>query len=185
MADQEKEKQHADFIKFINRFQNGVKHTTLLGIEIVEASPKGITMKLPYNEDLVGNPETGVLHGGAISTLLDQTSGSAIICALYPHFDITPTIDLRIDHMRAALPHQPVFAFAEAYRVTKNVVFTRGFAFQEDRDDPFCTCVGTFMRMGFDKKKENWNSLKEGALSNILRKDKNQPNATANDQDTK
>lgn len=184
MSDQQQDEQHIKFISFINRFQAGVKHTSLLGIEIVDASPKGITMKLPYSEDLVGNPETGVLHGGAISTLLDQTSGSAIICALYPNFDITPTIDLRIDHMRAAKPHQPVFAFAEAYRITKNVVFTRGFAFQDDRDDPFCTCVGTFMRMGFDKKKENWNSLKEGALTNVLHKEGDQSNAKANDQDS-
>ena len=29
-------------------------------------------MKLPYQERLVGNPETGVIHGGAVTTLIDS-----------------------------------------------------------------------------------------------------------------
>ena len=56
---------------------------------------------MPYDAKLVGNPETGVLHGGAITALLDGASGAAVFAALV---DIVPiaTLDLRIDYLRPA-----------------------------------------------------------------------------------
>jgi len=38
--------------------------------------------RVAYSSELVGNPETGVVHGGVITTLLDQCGGSAVIAAL-------------------------------------------------------------------------------------------------------
>ncbi len=38
--------------------------------------------QLPYDEKLVGNPDTGVLHGGAITALLDACSGASVFAAL-------------------------------------------------------------------------------------------------------
>lgn len=45
-------------------FLNGVRHSKLLGMEIVEISESGLVVKLPYSEKIVGNPVTGVIHGG-------------------------------------------------------------------------------------------------------------------------
>lgn len=137
--------------KMMRKFMSGIKHSHLLGLELVEITGNGLIMKLPYSESIIGNPETGVIHGGAITTLMDQTLGMAAIRSIVPELDIAPTIDLRIDYMRAAEPQREVYALAETYRTTKSVVFTRGVAYQDSPDKPIANCVATFMRMGLGK----------------------------------
>ena len=76
-----------------------------------------------------------------------------------PEFEICPTLDLRIDHMHAAEPGKDVYGFAECYRVTPNVIFTRGYAYQDDPSQPIAHVVGAFMRMGKAAQSSvNWNN---------------------------
>lgn len=137
-----------DIHRMVSKFMKSIKHGQVLGLELVDASKDGITIKLPYNTELVGNPYTGVIHGGAITALLDQACGMAVAAAIAPEMDITPTIDLRIDYMRPAEPHRDVIAHTHVYRVTKSVVFARGVAYQDSIDKPIAHCVATFIRMG-------------------------------------
>ncbi|MOA59889.1 hypothetical protein D3C78_1846220 [compost metagenome] len=67
---------------------------------------------------------------------------------MLPEFEVCPTLDLRIDYMHAAEPHKDVFGFAQCYRVTTDVIFARGFAYQDDPGQPIAHVMGTFMRMG-------------------------------------
>ncbi|HVL02793.1 MAG TPA: PaaI family thioesterase [Dongiaceae bacterium] len=139
-----------DVERLLRRFLREVRHSMVLGMELKEVSPDGILLRMPYSDKIIGNPETGVIHGGAITSLMDQACGLAVAAALAPEFDITPTIDLRIDYMRPAEPGKDVFAFVEAYRKTRQVVFTRGIAFHEDRNRPIAHCVANFTRMGLN-----------------------------------
>ncbi len=116
-------------------------------MQVQEASPTGLTLRLPYSPQIIGNPDTGVIHGGAITTLMDTTCGISTVCVL-DDFEICPTLDLRIDYMHPAQPHKDVFGFAECYRVTPHVIFTRGYAFQDDPAQAIAHVVGAFMRMG-------------------------------------
>ena len=129
------------------QFLTALRHCQVLGIQVHEALPSGLTLRLPYHGQIVGNPETGVIHGGALTTLMDTTCGIATVCVL-SEFEICPTIDLRIDYMRAAAPNKDVFGFAECYRVTPTIIFVRGYAYQDDPQEPIAHVVGTFMRMG-------------------------------------
>jgi uncharacterized protein (TIGR00369 family) len=129
------------------RFLSVLRHCQVLGMSVHSADPQGLTLRLPYSPQIVGNPETGVIHGGAITTLMDTTCGISTVCVL-PEFEICPTLDLRIDYMRPAEPNKDVFGFAECYRVTENVIFTRGYAYQDNPDEPIAHVVGAFMRMG-------------------------------------
>ena len=129
------------------RFLSALRHCQVLGMQVQAADAKGLTLRLPYSQSIVGNPDSGVIHGGAITTLMDTTCGISTVCVL-PEFEICPTLDLRIDYMRPAQPHKDVFGFAECYRVTENVIFTRGYAYQDDPEQPIAHVVGTFMRMG-------------------------------------
>ncbi|MCY1263522.1 hypothetical protein D9M68_328920 [compost metagenome] len=131
----------------VSGFLRVLRHCQLLGIEAVAAEPKGVTLRLPYSESIVGNPENGVIHGGAITTLMDTACGVSTLCVL-PSPEVCPTIDLRVDYMRPAEPHKDVYGFAECYRVTRDVIFTRGFAYQDDPHKPVAHVVGTFMRIG-------------------------------------
>lgn len=145
--------------RLLRRFLEGVRHSMVLGMELVSVEPRGLILKLPYSDKIVGNPETGVIHGGAITTLMDQACGLAVAVVMAPEYDITPTIDLRIDYMRPAEPGKDVFAFVEGYRKTRQVVFTRGVAYQESRDKPIAHCVANFTRMGMNK--QAWGRKKE------------------------
>ena len=129
------------------RFLGALRHCQVLGMQVHNVDSSGLTLRLPYSTQIIGNPETGVIHGGAITTLMDTTCGISTVCVL-PEFEICPTLDLRIDYMRPAQPHKDVYGFAECYRVTENVIFTRGYAYQDNPDEPIAHVVGAFMRMG-------------------------------------
>jgi uncharacterized protein (TIGR00369 family) len=116
-------------------------------MSVEHADVKGLTLRLPYSEKIVSNLESGLVHGGAITTLMDTTCGISTACAL-PELEICPTLDLRIDYMHPAEPNHDVFGFAECYRVTPTAIFTRGVAYQHDINQPIAHVVGAFMRMG-------------------------------------
>jgi len=102
--------------------------------------------RVPYSAAIVGNPETGVIHGGALTTLMDSACGFAIPLAM-EKMEICPTLDLRIDYVTAAEPNRSVFGAAEVYRITRHVVFVRGVAYQTTPAEPVAHCVATFMRI--------------------------------------
>lgn len=130
------------------RFIDELAHCVDIGLQAYKVDDNGATtLILPFNEALVGNTDTRIMHGGAITTLMDTASGTSVICTL-EDFEICPTLDLRIDYLKSAEPDKPIYGFAECYRVSRNVVFTRGTAYQDDMNDPVAHCVGTFMRLG-------------------------------------
>ncbi|AKJ98367.1 MULTISPECIES: PaaI family thioesterase [Pseudomonas] len=129
------------------RFLSALRHCQVLGLKLHSASPEGLTVILPFSPRIVGNPLTGIIHGGALTSLMDTACGMSTLCVL-PQFEVCPTLDLRIDYMHAAEPHKDVYGFAQCYRVTPDVIFTRGIAYQDDPEQPIAHVVGTFMRLG-------------------------------------
>ncbi|TBU97594.1 PaaI family thioesterase [Phytopseudomonas dryadis] len=129
------------------RFLSALPHCALLGVTLQGVAESGLTLRLPYSERIVGNPQSGVIHGGAITTLMDTVCGVSTICVL-PGFEVCPTLDLRVDYIRAAQPGKDVFGFAESYRVTTTIIFTRGYAYQDDPAEPIAHVLATFMRLG-------------------------------------
>ena len=124
--------------------RQGIPHVRALGVDVESVEVGKMTVRLDYQARLVGNPETGVLHGGVITTLLDTVSGLAVHAALQKFLPIA-TLDLRIDYLRPATPGRTLFAFAHCYKLTRNVAFTRGVAYHDDIDDPIANTAGSFM----------------------------------------
>jgi len=145
------------------RFLSALKHCQVLQMRVTQADAEGMTLMMPWSPAIVGNPQTGAVHGGALTTLMDTTCGMATLCVL-PRFEVCPTLDLRIDYMHPAEPGKAIYGHAQCYRVTRDVIFTRGAAYQDDPNQPICQVVGTFMRLGQDIKGgiRFGNSLKEG-----------------------
>lgn len=135
-------------LEFTNFWLGHVRHSKQLGIRAIDASKEHILLELPFDERLVGNPETGVIHGGALTTLMDSACGLSVQLAL-ENVEICPTLDLRIDYVTAAVTGLSVFGRASVYRLTDNVVFARGMAFQQldGGERPIAHCVATFMRL--------------------------------------
>lgn len=124
--------------------RSGLPHVRALGIEVLEIGPGVVTLSLPWDERLVGNPETGVLHGGVITTLLDTASGFAVHARQGSSAPIA-TLDLRIDYLKPAEARRAVTARAECYKMTKHVAFCRGLAYHDDPADPIAHAAGSFM----------------------------------------
>lgn len=119
-------------------------HAQHLGMKVVETGPGLAIVMLPYRPELIGDPVRKVVFGGAITTLLDHASGLAVACALDVLRAIA-TVDLRVDYLRAASPGLDLYARVECYKVTRNVAFIRGIAYERGPNDPFASCLGTFM----------------------------------------
>lgn len=125
-------------------FSRNVPHNQALGIEVLSLVAGEVVYELPYDPKLIGNPDTGTLHGGAITALLDAASGASVFARLAERVPIA-TLDLRIDYLRPAEPGKSVFGKATCYKLTRNVAFTRAVAYHDDPDDVIAHAVGTFM----------------------------------------
>jgi len=82
------------------RIQKAVKsvpYARLLGFELDEVSPGAATLGLKIRKDLMQNH--GVVHGGAIASLIDTATAFAIIPLLNPEERVT-TVDLTISYLR-------------------------------------------------------------------------------------
>jgi uncharacterized protein (TIGR00369 family) len=95
----------------------GVPHAEDIQMAVVEIGDGTAVTRVPYDAKLVGDPETGVIHGGVITSLLDNACGVAIGSKLRVLGGIA-TLDLRIDYMKPATPGSDIYAFVECYRVT-------------------------------------------------------------------
>lgn len=133
--------------RIIERMCSFIPHCKLLGIRLEQVIGEEVTLRLPYRSELVGNPETGVIHGGALTVLLDQTLGTAGICCDRVGTMITPTLDLRIDHLGAAPAGLDILACARVYKATRRILFVEGFAYTQSRDEPIARATGSWVQM--------------------------------------
>ena len=132
-----------DKAKFAQQFIEAIPHANALNLQLVELDEGRAVIAMPYDEKLVGDPKTGVIHGGAVSAVMDTCCGAAVMS--HPHAPGgTATIDLRIDYMRAATPGQTITATATCYHITRSVAFVRATAVDDDAGHPVATATGTF-----------------------------------------
>lgn len=124
-------------------FMQHLPYVQALGMTLTQISEGRAEVTMAYDPRLVGDPVSGVLHGGAISALMDTASGAAVMS--HPAATMaTATLDLRIDYMRPATPGQRIIARAECYHVTRSIAFIRVTATDEDESRPVATGTGTF-----------------------------------------
>ena len=121
-----------------------IPHCKRLGMEVVRVAPREATVRLPYREELIGDPVRKVVFGGVITTLLDHASGLAVFCSL-SQLTAIATLDLRIDYLRAAEPGCDLVGRAECYKLGAQVAFVRGTAWDRSPDDPFASVLATMM----------------------------------------
>ena len=132
-----------DKARIAAQFIGAIPFARALGMGLDEIGDGWARISMPYAEGLIGDPASGVIHGGAVSALMDTCCGAAVMV----HSDGaigTATIDLRIDYMRGATPGQRVTAEATCHHVTRHVAFVRAVARDETEGTPVATATATF-----------------------------------------
>ena len=134
---------NSDLLQRARQFIEVIPHSRALAMRLESIENGAATISMPYDTRFIGDPATGVIHGGAVSALMDTCGGAAVMS--HPEGPIgTATIDLRIDYMRSATPGQRIHARAECYHVTRSVAFVRATAFDDDSDNPVAAATGAF-----------------------------------------
>lgn len=137
------------YLTGMQRFIDVLPQCRQLQMQAVSADDQEVIFNVPFQEALIGNAREQLIHGGVISTLLDTACGSVAVCAL-PRFEMCPTLDLRVDHLRPAVAGQTLFCRARIVKVTPQIIFTEGEVYQEP-EKPVSRAVANFMRLGTDK----------------------------------
>jgi acyl-coenzyme A thioesterase PaaI-like protein len=83
----------ADKARIARQFIEAIPFSKALGMRLDEIGDGVAVISMPYNPALVGDPQTGVIHGGAVSALMDTCGGAAVMS--HPEaLAATATIDL-------------------------------------------------------------------------------------------
>ena len=73
-----------------------VKQSVALSLSIVYVERGASLMRVPNSDNIVGDPESGIMHGGVVTTLLDS-AGDCAVLSLTPTEHTVGTLNLRID----------------------------------------------------------------------------------------
>jgi len=136
-----------ELIQRASRFVSVLPHCRVLGMSVEYADGEKVILRLPYSEHIIGNPDSGVVAGGSLTTLMDTACGTAAFNA-FDKYEVCPTLDLRMDYHRAATPGQDLIGEARVVRIATNLVFTQGEVRQAGDSQIVATCTGNFMRIG-------------------------------------
>ena len=136
-----------DKCRFLQKLVETVPQMATQNVRVEKVADQKLTLRLPYREELIGNPDTRAVHTGALTVLLDNALGFAgCIRDDFPP-TLTPTLDLRIDHLAVAPAGSDILATAWVYRVTSKILFVEGYAWCEASEKILARATGNFVRL--------------------------------------
>ena len=133
-----------DLLNILPQLASGSAHTHALGFKLESVDGDKVRLRAPYKPEFVGDPLTGVLSGGLVSTVLDHVGGLSVWLAL-DQFQSIATLDLRVDYMRAAAPGRDLIAEAHCFRLNRSMAFVRAWAFEDDPSDPVAASQAAYI----------------------------------------
>lgn len=96
-----------------------------LGLKVLEVADGTIRIGATWREEWVVNPDRRYTHGGILATLIDLTADWALVSKTGRG---VPTVDLRVDYHRAAMPgdlvaHGKVIKWGRQHSVSEAQVY--------------------------------------------------------------
>ena len=99
-----------------------------LGFKVLKMDDSGLELKATWREDWVVGLERGYTHGGILASIIDVAADYAIAVQLGRP---VPTIDLRVDYHKAAMPGDLI---AKAKVVRMGGQYSTAEAYVYDKD---------------------------------------------------
>ena len=120
----------------------GVPFLKHLGVEVESVGPGTATLLLPVREEIMRND--GIVHGGAVASVIDSAFAFAIIPLLADN-ERTVTIDLTIHYLRP-LSSGVSKTVARVVRAGRRVITVSAELFDEN-GKVAATALSTYLRM--------------------------------------
>jgi uncharacterized protein (TIGR00369 family) len=138
----------------IDFFEEAIPFNKMLGLKVVELTDTRATIRVPFSEQLIGDPFRPALHGGVTSALADTAGGLAVFRRVGFLTARVSTVDLRVDYYLPARLAE-VRAEAEVVRLGNRVGVARILVKQADE-------AGNEVVIGEGKGVYNIYRVKEG-----------------------
>lgn len=118
-----------------------VPYARLLNVALVDAERGAATLVLPFRAELTRME--GIMHGGAIASLLDTAAACAVLTLLEPE-ERTVTVDLTIHYLRPVTAGE-IRAQARVLRAGRRVVVV-SVEVRDRAGDLTATAITTYAR---------------------------------------
>ncbi|MEX0922018.1 MAG: PaaI family thioesterase [Rhodovibrionaceae bacterium] len=111
-----------------------IPYAVFLGLTAEIDGAGRLVCTLPPRPGLVGNPETGALHGGVVGAFLETVGGLEVIWRRESE-SLPRTVNITVDYLRAGRP-VPTRATGIITKLGRRVANVRVEAWQEREDKP-------------------------------------------------
>ncbi|MEX1363829.1 MAG: hotdog fold thioesterase [Nannocystaceae bacterium] len=105
-------------------FEQGIPFNRFLGLRLEVLQRGRCVLRIPWRDELVGDPSRPAVHGGVLSTLIDTAGGGACFAMLDRIEDRLSTVDLRVDYLRPG-PAADLWCEGEVVRMGNRVGVAR------------------------------------------------------------
>ena len=105
-------------------FEQGVAFNKHLALRVEGLREGWAVARIPWADELLGDPTRPAVHGGVISSLADATGGVACLSMLGPSGDRLSTVDLRVDYLRPG-PAKDLVCEARVVRMGNRVAVVK------------------------------------------------------------
>lgn len=119
-----------------------IPYAAFLGVR-AELRGDELTLILPFQHSLIGNPLLPALHGGVIGAFMELAAIAQIAVTL-GDASLPKTIDIGIDYLRSGRP-MDTFARARIAKLGRRVINARVEAWQQQAGEPIAALHGHFL----------------------------------------
>jgi len=144
-----------EFVSAIKKIFEKIPFNKVLGLKIESINSDCVKTQFEMRDELMGNFERGMLHGGVISSVIDATGGLSAAIGIREKMrgetleaklkksSRLSTIDLRVDFLRPGLGKQFVVT---AYNLrTGNKVAVTRIEMHNDQNDLIAVGTGSYI----------------------------------------
>jgi uncharacterized protein (TIGR00369 family) len=102
-----------------------------------------LTVTMPFDQKLIGNPVLPALHGGSTAALLELTA-VAQVATMYPRLQLPRPINVSVAYLRSGRPVD-VHARARISKAGRRVAHVLAEAWQDDEAQPIAALTAHFL----------------------------------------